>query len=125
MNNLISDEQWEKPYFEKTTMLSDEWQWRRYRDGSGSLINSNGKSYFSYDLATVPNGVEYRKNKEDGWDTFHGTFAEFKDFAEKIVKEKYCSHEKTTSVKEQKEKALSSKNKEVIKTPSKDKRLER
>lgn len=71
---------------ERASMLPPGWNWRMYDDGSGSLRNPDGKSYFSYDISTQEYKVEYGRQ----WDFMPNypsktPFSEFQKFAEKYI----------------------------------------
>lgn len=76
--------------------LPKGWNWVQYDDGSGSLESPEGKSYFLYDWNTG----EYKTTDEDKYYDFYlnenydtggysiGSFVEFKEYAENVIKER-------------------------------------
>lgn len=66
--------------------LSAGWVWKQYYDGSGSLVSPEGQDSFQYDLTTYRDGVEWRRDINHSWDVFWGSFDEFKEYAESIVR---------------------------------------
>lgn len=69
---------------EKTKII-DGWKWEHFEDGSGGLLDPEGKTFLSYDLATQ----EY-KLKDEGWKFFpnypdHMSRDEFVAYIEAIL----------------------------------------
>ena len=62
------------------------WVWIQYYDGSGHLESPDRKVGFHYDLTTYPGDIEWRKTKDHAWGVFYGSFDEFKEYAESVVK---------------------------------------
>ncbi len=75
----------------QTADLPKGWSWNDYDDGSGSLQNPNGNSYYSYDLQTQEYRLPYGNNDWTGMkdvDETPKSLNEFKVFAENDLKGK-------------------------------------
>lgn len=72
----------EKGVMLPATLLPEGWAWKKFKDGSGSLLSPDGQSFFSYDMQpyATQGGIEYKEAEE--WNVFWGTFEEFAKFAE-------------------------------------------
>ncbi|NMR33146.1 hypothetical protein HIO71_02870 [Chryseobacterium aquaticum] len=71
--------------------LPDDWVWREYDDGSGSLKSPGGYSYYSYDLQTQEYRLPYGSKEWTGMRDFYNepqTLHDFKIYAERDIKEK-------------------------------------
>ena len=72
-----------------TATLPKGWHWNHYEDGSGGLRSPEGKSSFSYDLATsyaVRGDIEFKRTPYHPWEVFHGTLTEFQAMAESEIR---------------------------------------
>lgn len=97
-DNIKSNEDTKK----QAVSLPDGWHWVNYDDGSGHLQSPDGKDYFSYDWTTG----EYKITPDKSYDFFMvenyesggysiGSFADFKEYAEKWVKDNVLTRDKS------------------------------
>jgi len=70
-----------------TKTLGSDWKWKKYDDGSGSLVSPNGNEYMIYDLETR----EFKFDKNSNWDLMTNPYEPISDEefflkAEEIIK---------------------------------------
>lgn len=106
---MMFDKLYESPEYslqhvEVAKSLPEDWHWIRYNDGTGYLYSPDNKPYFSYKLNPQANWIEYSeipasKNYNDEFSIYIKPLADFKKFAENIVKDKYLETEMHKQIK--------------------------
>lgn len=68
---------------EQAASLPEGWMWESWPDGSGYL-RSPDKEWFSY-VTNISGMVVYKRFCDEPWESFYGSFSEFKKYAENTV----------------------------------------